>query len=179
MTRFAPGWVRSQGSGRRHTGEQGASAVEFALVLPVLVLILGGIVDFGFVFSQQIAFNTAARDAARAGVVSSISGAGLTCQQVASRARDNAQQGAVGVPASSAADIAVTVTGAGGTCSLPAGSTSVTGAATSSPCSGSAASGAMKDLQVSLSYASTPPFPVPFMGTLNLSSRGNFQCEYS
>ena len=30
-----------------------------------------------------------------------------------------------------------------------------------------------------LTYASSPPFPVPFMGTLTLGSKGNFQCEYT
>ena len=37
----------------------------------------------------------------------------------------------------------------------------------------------MSDLQVTLTYASSPPFPVPFMGTLDLGSKGNFQCEYT
>ena len=34
------------------------------------------------------------------------------------------------------------------------------------------------DRPIVLSYASSPPFPVPFMGTVNLGSKGNFQCEY-
>jgi Flp pilus assembly protein TadG len=55
---------------RSKSRQRGASAVEFALVLPVLVLVLGGIIDLGrFMFSAAIATN-AAREGARAAVVS-------------------------------------------------------------------------------------------------------------
>jgi Flp pilus assembly protein TadG len=163
----------------RRRPESGAAAVEFALVLPVLILVIGAIIDFGFVFAQQIAFNTAARDAARAGVLPTVAGAKLNCGQVASKARVGASSGAVGVGANGLG-IGVTVTGAAGTCSLPAGSASPGGASSSFPCTGSAGpSATVSDLQVTLTYASSPPFPVPFMGTLNLGSKGNFQCEYT
>ena len=66
-------------------------------MLPVLILIIGAIIDFGFIFAQQIAFNTAARDASRAGVLPSVAGAKLTCAQVAAKARVGASSGAVGV----------------------------------------------------------------------------------
>ncbi len=45
--------------------EQGQSLVEFALVLPILLLILIGIFNFGQVFYSDIVINEAARDAAR------------------------------------------------------------------------------------------------------------------
>ena len=159
----------------RRRPESGASAVEFALVLPVLLLIIGAIIDFGFIFAQQIAFNTSARDAARAGVLPSIAGAKQTCGQIASRARVGASSGAVGA---SPQRIAVTVTGAGGTCSLAPGSAAPSGASGAFPCTGSATK-TPTDIQVTLSYASSPPFPVPFMGAVNLGSKGNFQCEYT
>jgi Flp pilus assembly protein TadG len=168
--------VNIRRTGRRRP-ERGASAVEFALVLPVLILIIGAIIDFGFIFAQQIAYNTAARDAARAGVLPSVAGAKLTCGQVASKARVGASSGAVGATPLS---IGVTVTGAGGTCSLPAGSASATGASASFPCTGSSGpSATVSDLAVQLSYTSSPPFPVPFMSSVNLGSKGNFQCEYT
>lgn len=160
----------------RRRPERGVAAVEFALVLPVLVVLLGAIIDFGFVFSQQITFNTAARDAARAGVLPSVGGSKLTCAEVAAKARVGAASGAVGVP--SPQDVGVTVAGAGGSCSLPAGSGSAQGDTVSFPCTGSATT-MPSDLQVTLTFASSPPFPVPFMGTLDLRSRGNFQCEYT
>src|SRR6478736_2719682 len=80
----------------RRRPERGASAVEFALVLPVLFLIIGAIIDFGFIFAQQISFNTSARDAARAGVLPTVAGSKQTCAQVANRARLAASSGAVG-----------------------------------------------------------------------------------
>ena len=49
--------------------ERGASAVEFALVVIPLLMIIGGIVNFGFVFAQQLALDNAVRAGARAGVV--------------------------------------------------------------------------------------------------------------
>lgn len=46
--------------------ERGASAVEFALVLPVLIALVLGIIEFGFYFNQQISVTQAAREGARA-----------------------------------------------------------------------------------------------------------------
>lgn len=45
--------------------ESGQSLVEFALVLPILLLILIGIIDFGKVFSTELVIEGAALDAAR------------------------------------------------------------------------------------------------------------------
>jgi Flp pilus assembly protein TadG len=143
----------------------------------VLFLIIGAIIDFGFIFAQQISFNTSARDAARAGVLPTVAGAKQTCAQVATRARNAASSGAVGA---SALGIRVEVVGEGASCVLAAGSSTTTGAGTSFPCTGSGLPTAVKsDLQVQLTFASSPPFPVPFMGALNLGSKGNFQCEYT
>lgn len=49
--------------------EGGAAAVEFALVMPVLVLIISSIVGFGVVLAQQMALGNAARQTARNAVV--------------------------------------------------------------------------------------------------------------
>lgn len=45
--------------------ERGQSLVEFALVLPVLVFILMGIIDFGRIFNADLVVSEAARDAVR------------------------------------------------------------------------------------------------------------------
>lgn len=45
--------------------EKGQSLVEFALVVPILFLIIGIIIDFGWVYSCQISAENVAREAAR------------------------------------------------------------------------------------------------------------------
>lgn len=45
--------------------EKGQAMVEFALVLPILILLLCGICEFGSIFSNQILANNACREAAR------------------------------------------------------------------------------------------------------------------
>jgi len=53
----------------RSTGENGAAAVEFALLLPLLVLLLFGFIQFGTAFNARIQATNAAREAARLAVV--------------------------------------------------------------------------------------------------------------
>jgi len=53
--------------GRRD--QEGAAAVEFALLLPLLVLLLFGMIEFGLAFNTRIQATNAAREAARRAVV--------------------------------------------------------------------------------------------------------------
>jgi Flp pilus assembly protein TadG len=50
---------------RRLRGERGAAAVEFALVAPVLLLLLFGVVEYSQALSAQATLSSAAREAAR------------------------------------------------------------------------------------------------------------------
>jgi len=50
---------------------RGANALEFALVAPILVALMTGVVDYGWYFSERIALVSAVRDAARVGVTTS------------------------------------------------------------------------------------------------------------
>lgn len=45
--------------------ERGASLVEFALAIPLLLVVIAGIVDFGFVFQRYEVITNAAREGAR------------------------------------------------------------------------------------------------------------------
>jgi Flp pilus assembly protein TadG len=75
-----------QGRPRR---ERGAAAVEFGLILPVLLLIIGGIVDFGLMYYKQILLANAARDGVRQVVVNQATG-GWTGAQIAGRVQQAA-----------------------------------------------------------------------------------------
>lgn len=50
---------------RNRPGERGAAAVEFALILPVLILLVMGLIEFSRVFNVQISLSNAAREGAR------------------------------------------------------------------------------------------------------------------
>jgi hypothetical protein len=60
-------------NGRRTTrgqrGQRGQSLVEFAMVLPLFLLILAAIVDFGMGLASSITISNAAREGARLGIV--------------------------------------------------------------------------------------------------------------
>jgi Flp pilus assembly protein TadG len=58
--------VRSR---HRRRGDRGAAAVEFALVTPVLLVMLFGIIDYGIWFADSISARQAVRNAAREGSV--------------------------------------------------------------------------------------------------------------
>ena len=68
--------------GRRR--ERGAAAIEFALLLPAFLLVIAGIVDFGRAFFTQIELTNAAREGARAAVVSTTTAAAIESRASAS-----------------------------------------------------------------------------------------------
>ena len=68
---------------RAMRSESGATAVEFALILPLLILLVFGIVSFGFAFNRMQGLHAAAREGARLGSVP-----GVTVGQVQSRVTD-------------------------------------------------------------------------------------------
>ncbi|HZK18677.1 MAG TPA: TadE/TadG family type IV pilus assembly protein [Clostridia bacterium] len=54
---------------RLRKGQRGQSLVEFALVLPLLIILLMGIFEFGRIFSSYVMITNAAREGARNVVV--------------------------------------------------------------------------------------------------------------
>jgi hypothetical protein len=59
MTRLRAGW----------RSERGAELVEFALVFPILLVVMLGIIDFGFLFQRYEVLTNAAREGARVAIL--------------------------------------------------------------------------------------------------------------
>ena len=59
---------------RRGRGDDGAAAVEFALLFPIFMILALGIINGGFAFSRQINVTQSAREASRFGSSYDISG---------------------------------------------------------------------------------------------------------
>ncbi len=69
-------------------GEQGNALIEFALVLPLLLLVFAGIVDFGFLFQRYEVITNAAREGARIAVLP-----GYSSTDVTNRVREYVREG--------------------------------------------------------------------------------------
>jgi Flp pilus assembly protein TadG len=75
---------------KRFGGEDAAQLVEFALVLPMLLLVVLGIAEFGFIFQRYEVVTNAAREGARMAVLP-----GYTNADVIARVRTYVTQGRV------------------------------------------------------------------------------------
>lgn len=84
----------------RRRGERGAAMVEFAILLPLFLLIIAGIVDFGRAFFTQIALTNAAREGVRYAVINDP-------LQVPGTIELRAQDAAGGIPGASATVISM------------------------------------------------------------------------
>src|SRR4051794_35629646 len=96
---------------RRTIDDRGAAAVELALVLPVLMLLVMGIVQFGLAFNRQISLSGGAREGARWLAIHSADSTGAVSHTIAA--------GPVS-PVLTSGDVSV--------CAGPAGATCVTNA---------------------------------------------------
>lgn len=67
---YGPGGLQTRVWSRQAIrGQRGAAAVEFALVLPLLLVLLWGTIEFGFMMFDKAMITNASREAARAAVV--------------------------------------------------------------------------------------------------------------
>ncbi len=93
--------------------EKGQSMVEFALVLPILVMLLFGIIDFGRIFHTYLAIDHASREAARTASIGE-NDAAIVSTAVASAASIHLTAGQVAVSPggskASGSDVTVTIT---------------------------------------------------------------------
>lgn len=96
--------------------QKGTAAVEFALVLPVLLLIVFGIVELGIALYDKAVITNASREAARAGIV--LRSPKLTEDQIAAVATNYAKNHLVTFGAKNDPVVTV-VSGLGGTFGVP------------------------------------------------------------
>jgi Flp pilus assembly protein TadG len=130
--------------------QQGAVAVEFALIMPVLLLILVGTLEFGRVWSQLQVFQGAAREGARCAAVKA--GAFTSCD-IQTRINDSA--GAY-TPANQPATVTINGNPAPGGCT-----------------------NATKGQDVTVSWVQPLTIDIPFWNDLTINSTitGVFRCE--
>ncbi|MBE7325022.1 pilus assembly protein [Nocardioides sp. Y6] len=136
--------------GLRRRGERGAAAVEFALVLPIFLMLLFGIIDFGYAINRGSIVNNAARDAVRE----------ASLGQSAADVRAVAQRGVQGLPGTA---IAVS-------CSLP----------DDSPCGNfdtDAVSNGIARVTITYRHEMLTPVGIFFPGGLNLSRQAEMRIE--
>jgi Flp pilus assembly pilin Flp len=74
----------------RARGQEGAAAVEFALIVGVLAMLLFGMLQFGLAFFQLQNLRAATREGARVGAV------GGTQAEIRAQVEDNARAGSLG-----------------------------------------------------------------------------------
>ena len=142
--------------------DRGAAAVEFALLLPVLLLLVFGIIDFGRALNAQITLTQAAREGAR----------------LAALGDPNVVSGAQSA-ATDLSPVSVTVA----TC--PTGTTSGASCVTVTTCpAGAGAAGIDAVVQASYSFSFVTPidgiagiFGSSFGSTMTLTAQGVMRCE--
>ncbi len=95
-------------SGRVWKSERGAELIEMAIALPLLLFVVMGIVDFGFLFQRYLVLTNAAMEGARVAVLP-----GYSIADAQARATSYASAG--GIPgAVNAVATSVSLPGAGG-----------------------------------------------------------------
>lgn len=94
--------MRETTTARLRDGERGAAAVEFAIILPILIVLVLGVIEAGRAYNAQIKLTQAVREGARSSITA---GSGGVAALVASRAD---------LPGFSASNVSVTSCPAGG-----------------------------------------------------------------
>lgn len=97
---------------RHRRGERGAAAIEFALVLPVLLLLVIGLIEFSRLYNIQISLSNAAREGARSMAIHNSQPTAKTAAIAAAPSiSPNVSGGQISItPAACAANQVVTVT---------------------------------------------------------------------
>lgn len=138
--------------------------VEFALVAPLFIILVFGVISFGIVFAQNLALDNGAREAARSAVVEN-----RTCGQIKTTAKDAANT--------------IAMQGTNVSVSIKRGQNAATatnacgGGDAVKPCTGSAPG---DSIYVKLDFTSHLIIPLAVVkDSFPLSGNGVFRCEFS
>lgn len=145
ILRSGPNGRHGGGRTRRNRDERGAVAVEFALIMPTLLLLVFGVIEFGFMLNRDMIVGNASRDGAR---LASLNG-------TYSEVRDSitSELSASGIPTSGSTSIDI--------CIVPAAATTCTDMSASAY-DAAATSGAVTLVKVSHQH----PFLTPIVSSV-------------
>jgi len=169
---------------RRRGEERGASAVEFALIVPVLLLVVFGVINFGILMAQKASLSNATRVGARYATVNAYTATTHTCASVIDRVRNAAPTFGIANTTAAKQAIAVTVkltkASDGTTAPVCAANAGVASSGSTLPCANATGSPDTPDtLTIDATYTSKFLVSVPGIGSgLTLGSSSSFQCEY-
>lgn len=163
--------------------DRGAAAVEFALVVVPLLVIVFGIVNFGVIFSQQSTLNNAVREGARRAVVNDPYAGAVSDPRSCNGIIVSIKNELSGLALDNDA-VQVKVTQDGGQVPFPCGVDFVSSDFTPNgdvlPCTGATDDNTAGSIVVETKYdsdllVSFPPFPT----TITLTSKAVYRCEFS
>lgn len=168
-------------AGRGRRGDTGASAVEFALVLLPLLIVVFGIISYGTLFAQQLALNNGVRQGARAAVVAQSTQ--TTCAQVVA-AVQNTTGPAIAMKTSNINVTVRTQSADGSTIRTSRCGSTPNPTSSNVVCLGSyqPATGSTDSIRVDATYKTGLIIPLPFPGggpTYTLTATAVYRCEFS
>jgi Flp pilus assembly protein TadG len=168
---------------RRTRGDRGAVAVEFALIVPLLLILVFGIVNFAVILSQQLALNNGVRQGTRLAVV-----AGNVSNQSCGQVVTSTQQTSGPAIAMNTSQIKVRVQRVNSATLAPASpEPCFSGALVTSPTgTGSstrvcAANSGDNSVRTQAEYPARFIVPIPFFPTPTITLRATavYRCEFS
>ena len=162
--------MRAVHRGLARNRDNGAAAVEFALVMVPLIMLVFGIISFGMFFAQKLALTNGARQAARMAVVH-----GNTCQDIFKEAKSAAVT--LGVDPTSADFTFTAMAGPSTVCPTTNGEASDAVSGSTLPCETMPIE---TPVHVTLTWKSFLLIPLVVVDNdLTVTGEGVFRCEYS
>ena len=163
---------------RKMQGEQGASAVEFAIIASLLFMVLFGTIQFGIIYNRYQGLQAAAREGARVGSIT-----GTTRDAIVERVQQSVSIINGSDIDSLCASNPPTFGAPGEGCIMvstrsdPSGNPTARTNGTASPCEEEPSTASEPSLIVEVFYRTKLEIPLWASPELTLSSSGEFRCE--